>query len=88
MFVENESASNPSTSTDYTTYTGKPEPSFFISEELKTDILNRNLLTLLQPDPTQYPDIPQEVDSYHELFPLEPISNQVFSIHCFQVYLA
>ncbi|KAF7281027.1 poly(A) specific ribonuclease subunit PAN3 [Rhynchophorus ferrugineus] len=71
---ENDTAISPSTSNDYTT--GKPEPSFFISDELKADILNRNLLTLLQPDPTQYPDIPQEVDSYHELFPLEPISNQ------------
>lgn len=64
-------------STEYVPFLGKSEPSFFISEELKNDILNRNMLTLLQPDPSQYPDLPQEVDSYHELFPLEPISNQV-----------
>ncbi|XP_060519443.1 PAN2-PAN3 deadenylation complex subunit Pan3 [Cylas formicarius] len=64
------------TSNDYATFATKPEPSFFISEELRNDILNRNMLTLLQPDPQQYQDLPAEVDSYHELFPLEPITNQ------------
>lgn len=66
----------PATTNDYAIPI-KSETSFFIAEELRNDILNRNVLTLLQPDPVQYPDLPQEVDSYHELFPLEPISNQV-----------
>ncbi|XP_030756046.1 PAN2-PAN3 deadenylation complex subunit Pan3 [Sitophilus oryzae] len=75
--IKNEPVpSTSTTSNDYTTFPGKSEPSFFVSEELKSDIINRNLLTLLQPDIAQYPDLPQEVDSYHELFPLEPISNQ------------
>ncbi|XP_019762764.1 PAN2-PAN3 deadenylation complex subunit PAN3 isoform X1 [Dendroctonus ponderosae] len=64
-------------SNEYVPFPGKSESSFFMSEELRNDILNRNLLSLLQPDPSQYPDLPQEVDSYHELYPLEPISNQV-----------
>lgn len=70
-------ASTSSSATEFTTFPAKSEPSFFASEELKNDILNRNMLSLLQPDPAQYPDLPQEVDSYHELFPLEPISSQV-----------
>lgn len=49
--------------------------SFFLLDDLRNDILNRNVLTLMQSDPQQYPDLPQEVDSYHELVPLEPISN-------------
>lgn len=67
--------------TEYNVYTGKKDPSFFLSEDLRNDILNRNVLTLLQPDPQQYPDLPQEVDSYHELFPLEPISTTLHKAH-------
>ncbi|KAJ8938453.1 hypothetical protein NQ314_011490 [Rhamnusium bicolor] len=70
-----DTAVNTSLPAEYNVYTGKQEPSFFLSEDLRNDILNRNVLTLLQPDPQQYPDLPQEVDSYHELFPLEPLSN-------------
>ncbi|XP_018578150.1 PAN2-PAN3 deadenylation complex subunit PAN3 [Anoplophora glabripennis] len=66
---------NSGITADYNVYTGKQEPSFFMSEDIRSDILNRNVLSLLQPDPQQYPDLPQEVDSYHELFPLEPISH-------------
>ncbi|KAL1517974.1 hypothetical protein ABEB36_001667 [Hypothenemus hampei] len=66
-----------SSSTEYTPYPGKSDNSLFMSDELRNDILNKNMLTLLQPDPSQYPNLPQEVDSYHELYPLEPISNQV-----------
>lgn len=70
-----ENTVNSGISTEYNVYTGKQEPSFFMSEDIRNDILNRNVLSLLQPDPQQYPDLPQEVDSYHELFPLEPISH-------------
>ncbi|CAG9856789.1 unnamed protein product [Phyllotreta striolata] len=73
--------SNPSLPTEYNVYTAKKEPSFFLSEDLHNDILNRNVLTLMQPDPQQYPDLPQEVDSYHELYPLEPISNSLHKAH-------
>ncbi|XP_033328349.2 PAN2-PAN3 deadenylation complex subunit PAN3 [Megalopta genalis] len=48
-------------------------PSFFISESLRMDILQKNALTLAQPDIAQFPDLPDEVDNYHELCPLEPI---------------
>ncbi|XP_071949670.1 PAN2-PAN3 deadenylation complex subunit pan3-like [Antedon mediterranea] len=50
----------------------KPQgPSFFMGEDIKVDILHRHLVTLAQIDPTEHPDIPQEVDKYHTLYPLE-----------------
>ncbi|KAG5900472.1 hypothetical protein JTB14_010884 [Gonioctena quinquepunctata] len=76
-----ESPLNTSLPPDYNVYTGKKETSFFVSEDIRNDILNRNVLTLMQPDPQQYPDLPQEVDSYHELLPLEPISNTLHKAH-------
>lgn len=37
------------------------------------DIVQKNALTLAQPDVVRFPDLPNEVDNYHELCPLEPI---------------
>lgn len=48
-------------------------PSFFVSDSLRMDILQKNALTLAQPDVVRFPDLPNEVDNYHELCPLEPI---------------
>lgn len=48
-------------------------PGFFVSESLRMDILQKNALTLTQPDVVRFPDLPNEVDNYHELCPLEPI---------------
>ncbi|KAL5011536.1 hypothetical protein ScPMuIL_010087 [Solemya velum] len=47
-------------------------PQFYMPDELKMEILNRHALTLAQIDPAHCPDIPREVDNYHNLFPLEP----------------
>ncbi|XP_067663719.1 PAN2-PAN3 deadenylation complex subunit pan3-like [Haliotis asinina] len=47
-------------------------PQFFMPDEIKMELLNRHALTLAQIDPTQNPDVPTEVDNYHNLFPLEP----------------
>lgn len=47
--------------------------SFFVSENIRMDILERNALTLLQADPEHFPDLPHEVDNYHDLYPLEPM---------------
>ncbi|GAB1604639.1 PAN2-PAN3 deadenylation complex subunit pan3 isoform X1, partial [Argonauta hians] len=46
-------------------------PQFFLPEEFKLEMLNRHACSLLQIDPAQHPDIPSEVDSYHQLYPLE-----------------
>uniref|UniRef100_A0A1Y1L4R9 Uncharacterized protein n=1 Tax=Photinus pyralis TaxID=7054 RepID=A0A1Y1L4R9_PHOPY len=78
------SSVNSSVGSSYQVYPGTPShvtalksktgsSSFFIAEDTRMDILNRNALTLLQPDPGQFPDLPQDVDNYHELCPLEPI---------------
>ncbi|XP_017764887.1 PREDICTED: PAB-dependent poly(A)-specific ribonuclease subunit PAN3 isoform X2 [Eufriesea mexicana] len=55
-------------------------PSFFVSENLRMDILQKNALTLAQPDVVRFPDLPNEVDNYHELCPLEPIHKPASTI--------
>uniref|UniRef100_A0A914WBD3 Uncharacterized protein n=1 Tax=Plectus sambesii TaxID=2011161 RepID=A0A914WBD3_9BILA len=46
--------------------------SFFAPHELKMDLLNRQLAVHSQVDPATYPDLPQEIEGYHHLVPLEP----------------
>ncbi|KAK2168696.1 hypothetical protein LSH36_15g19075 [Paralvinella palmiformis] len=48
------------------------QPSFFMPDELKLDILNKHAISLMQVDQEHNRDIPLEVDNYHNLFPLEP----------------
>lgn len=52
---------------------GAAASAFFISEEAHEELLQRNALTLVQCDPEEYPDLPHEVEHYHDLYPLEPI---------------
>ncbi|XP_068206142.1 PAN2-PAN3 deadenylation complex subunit pan3 isoform X1 [Palaemon carinicauda] len=47
-------------------------PHFFMGDDLRHEILERHALSMAHIDPEQFPDIPQEVDMYHELVPLEP----------------
>ncbi|KAM4700355.1 PAN2-PAN3 deadenylation complex subunit PAN3 [Discoglossus pictus] len=47
-------------------------PSFFMADELRQELINRHLITMAQIDQTDMP-VPAEVDSYHSLFPLEPL---------------
>ncbi|XP_043585940.1 PAN2-PAN3 deadenylation complex subunit PAN3 isoform X1 [Bombus pyrosoma] len=65
--VSSNSSSAPSTPPPQAT-TG-----FFVSESLRMDIVQKNALTLAQPDVVRFPDLPDEVDNYHELCPLESI---------------
>lgn len=46
-------------------------PHFFMADELRHYLLERHAITLAQVDPEQYPDLPTEVDMYHELVPIE-----------------
>lgn len=46
-------------------------PPFFLPDELKMEVLNRHAIMLAQVDPELMPDIPQEVDNYHYVCPLE-----------------
>jgi len=45
--------------------------SFFMNEELRQDLIQRNSLAQACVDPALFPELPQEVDHYHELVPLE-----------------
>lgn len=68
-------AKTPSSNNSSAPSTPPPQatPSFFVSDSLRMDILQKNALTLTQPDVVRFPDLPNEVDNYHELCPLEPI---------------
>ncbi|XP_048348846.1 PAN2-PAN3 deadenylation complex subunit PAN3 isoform X2 [Sphaerodactylus townsendi] len=48
-------------------------PSFFMADELRQELINRHLITMAQIDQADMPTVPTEVDSYHSLFPLEPL---------------
>ncbi|XP_069058307.1 PAN2-PAN3 deadenylation complex subunit PAN3 isoform X2 [Pleurodeles waltl] len=48
-------------------------PSFFMADELRQELINRHLITMAQIDQADMPGVPTEVDSYHSLFPLEPL---------------
>uniref|UniRef100_A0A673GEM2 PAN2-PAN3 deadenylation complex subunit PAN3 n=1 Tax=Sinocyclocheilus rhinocerous TaxID=307959 RepID=A0A673GEM2_9TELE len=48
-------------------------PSFFMADELRQELINRHLITMAQIDQSENLGVPSEVDSYHSLFPLEPL---------------
>uniref|UniRef100_A0A3B1KG03 PAN2-PAN3 deadenylation complex subunit PAN3 n=1 Tax=Astyanax mexicanus TaxID=7994 RepID=A0A3B1KG03_ASTMX len=48
-------------------------PSFFMADELRQELINRHLITMAQIDQSENTGVPSEVDSYHSLFPLEPL---------------
>lgn len=73
---------------EYHAYPGNPShvehmepkanaPSFFLSDELRLDILHRQSLTLAQRSTQASPELPSEVDNYHSLCPLEASSANV-----------
>ncbi|XP_033223809.1 PAN2-PAN3 deadenylation complex subunit PAN3 isoform X2 [Belonocnema kinseyi] len=76
----------PSSNSSSTPSTPPPQsnPSYFVSESLRVDILHKNALTLEQPDVVRYPDLPNEVDSYHELCPLETIHKPASTVLGYQ----
>lgn len=76
--VSSNSSSAPSTPPP------QANPSFFVSESLRMDILQKNALTLAQPDVVRFPDLPNEVDNYHELCPLEAIHKPASAILGYQ----
>jgi len=53
-----------------------PSPSYFISDDIKMELLRKKSMLLASPDPELYPDIPAQVDNYHELVPIDdPIAS-------------
>ncbi|KAK4013870.1 hypothetical protein OUZ56_026422 [Daphnia magna] len=51
--------------------TGQQRSSFFMNEDIRADLIQRNSVALLTSDPALFPDLPSDVDHYHELVPLE-----------------
>uniref|UniRef100_A0A0A9X0K3 PAN2-PAN3 deadenylation complex subunit PAN3 n=3 Tax=Lygus hesperus TaxID=30085 RepID=A0A0A9X0K3_LYGHE len=67
-------STNSSSLSSTTAGVSASDSSYFISNQLRAEIQHKNNLTLLQPDSSDlYPDLPVEVDNYHELVPLEPL---------------
>ncbi|XP_065349432.1 PAN2-PAN3 deadenylation complex subunit PAN3 isoform X1 [Cloeon dipterum] len=62
------------TSTSHTTHLTNSLGSYYLLDEFRLELLHRNALVLAQPNAEGYPDLPVEIDNYHELCPLEPIS--------------
>ncbi|XP_037070704.1 PAN2-PAN3 deadenylation complex subunit pan3-like [Pollicipes pollicipes] len=55
---------------------------FFVGDQLREQILKQQSLVLVHPNPQAYPELPTELDSYHELCPLEapgqPLKSSLF----------
>ncbi|XP_057368504.1 PAN2-PAN3 deadenylation complex subunit pan3-like isoform X1 [Daphnia carinata] len=51
--------------------TAQQGSSFFMNEDIRAELVQRNLVALLASDPALFPDLPSDVDHYHELVPLE-----------------
>lgn len=81
-----KTAKPPSSNNSSAPSTPPPQvaPSFFVSESLRMDILQKNALTLAQPDIVRFPDLPNEVDNYHELCPLEPVHKPASTVLGYQ----
>ncbi|KAH0955941.1 hypothetical protein HN011_007940 [Eciton burchellii] len=81
-----KSVKTPSSNNSSAPSTPPPQAasSFFVSENLRLDILQKNMLTLAQPDLVRFSDLPTEVDSYHELCPLEPIHKPASTVLGYQ----
>ncbi|XP_059488962.1 PAN2-PAN3 deadenylation complex subunit PAN3 isoform X3 [Neocloeon triangulifer] len=61
-------------STSHTTHLTNSLGSYYLLEEFRLELLNRNALVLAQPNGPAYPDLPAEIDNYHELCSLEPVA--------------
>uniref|UniRef100_A0A1B6C5K5 PAN2-PAN3 deadenylation complex subunit PAN3 n=2 Tax=Clastoptera arizonana TaxID=38151 RepID=A0A1B6C5K5_9HEMI len=51
------------------------EATFYIADDLKLELQHKNAITLLQSNVNTYPDIPNEVDNYQDLCPLESLQS-------------
>lgn len=47
--------------------------SFYMTENIRAEIQHKNALTLVSANPELFPELPLEVDNYHDLVPLERI---------------
>eukprot|EP00051_Salpingoeca_urceolata_P000949 m.37506 g.37506 ORF g.37506 m.37506 type:complete len:626 (+) comp11108_c0_seq2:145-2022(+) len=57
--------------------------SFFMSEDLRAELVARQQVTELQVEPGSVPGVPSQVDNYHSLMPLEPPSSELGKVFRF-----
>lgn len=50
----------------------KNNTSFFVPEDIRMEVIHKNIVTLSQANPQLYSDLPAQIDHYHEICPLEP----------------
>src|SRR2546429_471027 len=48
-----------------------PPPSYYISEDIRLELLRRQALTLALPNPHAFTDLPLQVDDFQDLVPIE-----------------
>lgn len=48
-----------------------PPPSYYISEDIRLELLRRQALTLALPNPHAFTDLPLQVDDFQDLIPIE-----------------
>jgi len=47
--------------------------SYFAPEDLRLELMHKCAVTLSQPNPSVFPDIPAQVDHFHEICPVETL---------------
>lgn len=50
--------------------------SYFAPEEIRQEIIHKNTITLCQPNRQIFPDLPQQVEHFHDICPLEPSTHK------------
>lgn len=48
-----------------------PTSSLYAQDDLRRDLLHRNALSMALPDSDQWPDLPENVEDYHDVYPLD-----------------
>ncbi|VVC32549.1 Hypothetical protein CINCED_3A004446 [Cinara cedri] len=48
-----------------------PTASLYAQDDLRRDLLHRNALSMASPDSDRWPDLPENVEDYHDVYPLD-----------------
>ncbi|XP_050421914.1 PAN2-PAN3 deadenylation complex subunit PAN3 [Adelges cooleyi] len=48
-----------------------PTAGLYAQDDLRRDLLHRNSLSIASPDSNQWPDLPESIEDYHEVYPLD-----------------
>uniref|UniRef100_A0A2S2QGR8 PAN2-PAN3 deadenylation complex subunit PAN3 n=1 Tax=Sipha flava TaxID=143950 RepID=A0A2S2QGR8_9HEMI len=48
-----------------------PTSSLYAQDDMRRDLLHRNALSIASPDSDQWPDLPENVEDYHDVYPLD-----------------